>query len=88
LFRENEQGRIYGATFIDNEQKCVFNGSRLGKEFSANVFNDLFKNDNSKDDNIDFRATKREFCRTPHHKNNNILQIKARRKLKVPLKKK
>jgi hypothetical protein len=42
LFRENEQGRIYGATFIDHEQKAVFNGSRLGREFSANVFNDLF----------------------------------------------
>jgi hypothetical protein len=42
LFRENEQGRIYGATFIDHEQKCVFNGSRLGREFSANVFNGLF----------------------------------------------
>jgi hypothetical protein len=46
LFRTNEQGRIYGATFIDHEQKCVFNGSRLGKEFSANVFNDLFKGNN------------------------------------------
>jgi hypothetical protein len=44
LFRENGQGRIYGTTFIDHEQKAVFNGSRLGKEFSANVFNDLFKN--------------------------------------------
>jgi len=43
LFRENEQGRIYGATFIDHEQKVVFNGSRLGKEFSANVFDDLFR---------------------------------------------
>ena len=42
LFRENEQGRIYGATFIDHEWKAVFNGSHLGKEFSANVFNDLF----------------------------------------------
>jgi hypothetical protein len=42
LFRTNNEGRIYGATFIDHEQKCVFNGSRLGKEFSANVFNDLF----------------------------------------------
>jgi len=42
LFRENEQGRIYGATFIDHEQKAVFNGSRLGKEFSANAFNDQF----------------------------------------------
>ena len=48
LFRENEQGRIYGATFIDHEQKCIFNGSRLGKEFSANVFNNLF---NEKDNN-------------------------------------
>lgn len=42
LFRENEQGRIYGATFIDHEWKVVFNGSHLGKEFSANVFNGLF----------------------------------------------
>jgi hypothetical protein len=42
LFRTNNEGRIYGATFIDHEQKCVFNGSRLGKEFSANVFNDVF----------------------------------------------
>jgi hypothetical protein len=50
LFRENEQGRIYGATFIDHEQKCVFNGSRLGKEFSANVFNDLFNGTGNKPD--------------------------------------
>jgi len=42
IFRENEQGRIYGATFIDHEQKCIFNGSSLGKEFSANTFNDIF----------------------------------------------
>ena len=42
LFRENEQGRIYGATFIDHEQRAVFNGSHLGKEYSANVFNGLF----------------------------------------------
>ena len=50
LFRENEQGRIYGATFIDHEQKCVFNGSRLGKEFSANVFNDFFNGKDNKPD--------------------------------------
>jgi hypothetical protein len=47
LFRANDEGRIYGATFIDHEQKCVFNGSRLGKEFSANVFNDLFSGKNT-----------------------------------------
>ncbi len=48
LFRTNAEGRIYGATFIDHEQKCVFNGSRLGKEFSANVFNDLFSGNGHK----------------------------------------
>ncbi len=42
LFRENELGRIYGVTFIDHRQKFVFNGSRLGKEFSANVFQQKF----------------------------------------------
>lgn len=42
IFRTNEAGRIYGATFINHADKTVFNGSRLGKEFSANVFNDLF----------------------------------------------
>lgn len=42
LFRQNDTGRIYGVTFIDHESRTVLNGSRLGKEFSANVFNDLF----------------------------------------------
>lgn len=42
LFRENESGRIYGVTFFDHRQKLVFNGSRLGKEFSANVFQEKF----------------------------------------------
>jgi hypothetical protein len=42
VFRQNDTGRIYGVTFIDHPTKCVLNGSRLGKEFSANVFNELF----------------------------------------------
>jgi hypothetical protein len=44
IFRENDQKRIYGVTFIDYQNRTVLNGSRLGKEFSANVFNDLFNN--------------------------------------------
>jgi len=42
VIRRNDQNRIYGVTFIDHNNQCVFNGSRLGKEFSANVFNDRF----------------------------------------------
>ncbi len=34
-FRRNEQGRIYGVTFIDHGTKSVFNGSDLGKAYSA-----------------------------------------------------
>lgn len=40
VFRRSEQthGRIYGVTFIDHKSGIVVNGSRLGKEFSANRF--------------------------------------------------
>ncbi len=42
VFRQNEDGRIYGATFIDHRNRTVLNGSRLGKEFSANAFQERF----------------------------------------------
>ena len=42
MFRENERGRIYGVTFIDHNNGCVVNGSRLGKELSANAVAEWF----------------------------------------------
>lgn len=39
VIRKNENGRIYGITFIDHRSRMVWNGSRLGKDFSANEFN-------------------------------------------------
>ena len=42
VFRQNDSGRIYGVTFIDHDSRVVLNGSRLGKEYSANMFNDLY----------------------------------------------
>ena len=42
--RKNDNGRIYGITFIDDEQGIAFNGSRLGKGYAANVFNGYFSN--------------------------------------------
>jgi hypothetical protein len=35
VFRSNDKGYTYGATFIDNQRKTVFNGSDLGKAYSA-----------------------------------------------------
>ncbi len=46
IFRQNETGRIYGVTFIDHKSQTVLNGSRLGKEFSANMFNERFGENN------------------------------------------
>ncbi|KAA6327287.1 hypothetical protein EZS27_023714 [termite gut metagenome] len=57
IFRENETGRIYGVTFIDYQNRTVLNGSRLGKEFSANVFNELFDNNSKQRNEIKHRAT-------------------------------
>ena len=42
IFRINPLGRIYGVTFIDHNTGIVANGSVLGKEFSANAFNELY----------------------------------------------
>jgi hypothetical protein len=45
VVRRNDQGRIYGITFIDHESRTVWNGSQLSKNLSANVFNELWKKD-------------------------------------------
>ena len=42
VFRHTDEGRIYGATFIDHRTGCVLNGSQLGKEFSANALQEHF----------------------------------------------
>lgn len=42
IFRQNKDHRIYGVTFIDHTNKIVVNGSRLGKEFSANALEERF----------------------------------------------
>ena len=44
VIRKNESSRIYGITFIDDEQGVALNGSRLGKGYAANVFNGYFSN--------------------------------------------
>lgn len=42
VFRHTDEGRIYGATFIDHRTGCVLNGSRLGRELSANALQEHF----------------------------------------------
>jgi len=42
VFRYTDEGRIYGVTFVDHDTMTALNGSRLGKEFSANALNARF----------------------------------------------
>lgn len=62
VLRRTDNGRIYGITFIDHNSKSVWNGSSLGKEFAANVFNDLWNNgpDIVPSSTTDFHARKIE----------------------------
>ncbi len=50
LFRYTEEGRIYGVTFIDHNTMTVLNGSRLGKDYSANAFERRFNGEQSQPD--------------------------------------
>jgi hypothetical protein len=64
LLRQNDEGRIYGITFVDNNTKCVFNGSDLGKQYSSGALqsqigiaeNPLLKNADEKKTEIDSKS--------------------------------
>lgn len=83
--RRNDNGRIYGMTFIDHESRTVWNGSQLDRNLSANVFNDWWNNGNkpelkiqespvSKANEIDNLPTKDlfEFLSQEHSPNTDI----------------
>lgn len=42
LFRQNDEGRTFGVTFVDHRNKTVFNGSALGKAFAAKALLEQF----------------------------------------------
>lgn len=50
VFRYTDEGRIYGVTFIDHNTMTVLNGSKLGKQFSANALNERFNNPQATND--------------------------------------
>lgn len=58
FLRRNNTGRIVGVTFIDHETRCVVNGSRLGKAYAANAFEQRFGNRQSSD--TDMQSRRRE----------------------------
>ncbi|OOQ61544.1 relaxase/mobilization nuclease domain-containing protein [Mucilaginibacter pedocola] len=43
LFRQSDMGQTYGITFVDHWKKAVFNGSELGKSYTAKAITDQFR---------------------------------------------
>lgn len=46
VFRKNAEGLLYGITYIDHITKCVFNGSALGKQYSAKAIQERCESSN------------------------------------------
>ncbi len=44
VLRYNDDGRLYGVTYVEHNNHVSLNGSRLGREFSANALH-LWFND-------------------------------------------
>lgn len=72
VVRRNTEGRVYGITFVDHRAKSVWNGSQLGKNLSANVFNDWWNNGNKMEQPVkgngasNNNATINEDIKEPH----------------------
>ncbi|HTK18278.1 MAG TPA: hypothetical protein VL442_02135, partial [Mucilaginibacter sp.] len=60
IFRHNDEGRLYGITFVDHGSKSVFNGSDLGKNYSAATLINWFKNEERSHSQILFNKGNRE----------------------------
>lgn len=52
VLRKNETGLIYGITYVDHRSKSVFNGSSLGKNYSAKAIQERCLSVESQVDNI------------------------------------
>ena len=71
IFRYTDEGRINGVTFLNHNSQIVLNGSRLGKEFSANAFERWFSGDGKKPD---FQASDPNDVKASTTKSNDVNQ--------------
>ena len=62
--RQNENGLIYGITYVDHTTKCVFNGSSLGKLYSANSIQQRLIQSSATADQIHTKEINKEFVET------------------------
>jgi hypothetical protein len=85
--RQNAEGRLYGITFVDNQNKVVFNGSDLGNGYSAsglqsklgntepNILNQQLKKDDDSSGNLKNENHSQEHCQN-QSQNDDLSSIK------------
>jgi hypothetical protein len=78
IFRQNEQGLIFGITFTDHQNKVVFNGSDLGKAYSAKAITERFANGNKE------VKPEKEPALRPARRSGQPVKIPAKTYLKAP----
>ena len=76
---KNDKGLIYGLTYVDHKTKCVFNGSDLGKQYSARGIQERCNHNDQSNHN--------EIQQNEHPTKQQGLQIINPTKEQVPLKK-
>lgn len=71
VIRQNDQGLVYGLTYVDHTTKCVFNGSDIGKLYSAKGILEKFGITQSVSDQrakaIEHTATNQAINQQPSH---------------------
>lgn len=82
IIRENEGGLVYGITFIDHRNKNVFNGSDLGRSYSASAIKERIAKSIQEEKNtapnllekkVTSAGPKKEMKQDGYHKRDNHL---------------
>ena len=66
VLRKNDSGMMYGITFIDHRTQCIFNGSDLGKMYSASAIQQRVSHDTTDEKIPAIHLQKKEQVRGEH----------------------
>lgn len=64
VFRKSKKGSLYGITYVDHTTKNVFNGSSLGKQYSAKAMEDRCSSTFTNETKIESHTNKLEITKS------------------------
>lgn len=66
VLRQNREGLVYGITYVDHRTKCVFNGSALGKKYSAKAIQERCLQNTVPGQNLSQNSFRKQTGLQPH----------------------